>query len=173
MVVLRLNLRSYGNSFTILEAKMPVIKLISTWFYSGLSPKAPGTCGSLAALPFVYVLAWWGGVTAVAVFALVVSVAGVYVADVYAKKLGQTDPGRIVVDEVAGQAIALLAAGTNLSLFVLGFGLFRLFDITKPWPVSWADQKVHGGLGIMLDDIFAGIIGGIILWGIKTYSGWF
>lgn len=152
---------------------MPVIKLISTWFYSGLSPKAPGTCGSLAALPFVYALAWWGGVNAVAVFALVVSVVGVFVADVYAKSLGQADPGQIVIDEVAGQAITLLAAGTSLPLFVAGFGLFRLFDIVKPWPVSWADTKVHGGLGIMLDDILAGIIGGAVLWGIKTYSGWF
>ncbi len=150
---------------------MPFIKIISTWFYSGLSPKAPGTCGSLAALPFVYVLAYWGGTEAVAVFAVIISVIGVYTADIYSKKLGISDPGQIVVDEVAGQAITLLVAGTNLWLYLLGFGLFRLFDISKPWPVSWADEKVHGGLGIMLDDIFAGIIGGTILWGIKTYSG--
>jgi len=155
------------------EAKMPIIKFISTWFYSGLFPKAPGTCGSLAALPFIYVLAWRYGVWGVAAFAAAVAVIGVYAADVYAKKLGKSDPGQIVVDEVAGQAITLLAAGTDIGLFVLGFGLFRLFDIVKPWPVSWADNEVRGGLGIMLDDILAGIIGGAVLWAVKTYSGWF
>lgn len=142
-------------------------KLLSTWFYSGLSPIAPGTCGSLATLPFVYALMFWSGAQAVLIFALCISVIGIFVANDYAKQLQQSDPGSIVIDEVAGQALTLLVAGTNLWLYILGFILFRLFDITKPWPVSWADQKVKGGLGIMLDDIFAGIIAGLILWVIK------
>lgn len=81
------------------------------------------------------------------------------------------DPGFIVIDETAGQAITLLAAGTNLWLYLIGFALFRLLDISKPWPVGWADKNVKGGLGIMLDDILAGIIGGVILYFIRNQ--WF
>lgn len=158
------------KSTTVMH-KSAILKLISTWFYSGLAPKAPGTFGSLATLPVVYLLAWFGGWTAVLIFALVVSVIGIWAADGYAKELGREDPGCIVIDETAGQALTLLAAGTNLWLYLIGFLLFRLLDISKPGPIGWADRKVHGGLGIMLDDIFAGIIGGIILFGIKTY--WF
>ncbi len=149
--------------------KTSFLKIAATWFYSGLSPKAPGTCGSLATLPFVYVLALCGGEIAVLSFVVAVFVIGVYVSGAYAKILGIKDPGQIVIDETAGQALTLVAAGTNLSLFVLGFILFRLFDITKPWPISWADEKVKGGLGIMLDDIFAGIISGVIIYGLKNW----
>lgn len=145
----------------------PLSKLLSTWFYSGLSPIAPGTFGSLAALPFIYALMHYLGAHAVLYFAIAISLIGIFVADNYAKQLKKSDPGSVVIDEVAGQAITLLVAGTNLWLYALGFVLFRLFDITKPWPVSWADQKVKGGLGIMLDDILAGALAGLILWVIK------
>lgn len=152
-------------------SKSSILKLISTWFYTGLFPKAPGTFGSLATLPAVWVLAWLGGWPAVLVFAAAVSVIGVWAADGYAKELGREDPGCIVIDETAGQALTLLAAGTNLWLYLIGFGLFRLLDISKPGPIGWADRKIHGGLGIMADDIIAGLIGGAILAGIRFY--WF
>ena len=151
--------------------KKEVSKIISTWFYSGLAPKAPGTFGSAATLPFVYVLAAWQGWTAVLAFALIVSVIGIWAADTYAKAVNIKDPGFIVIDETAGQAITLLAAGTNLWLYLIGFALFRLLDISKLWPVGWADKNVKGGLGIMLDDILAGIIGGGILYFIRNQ--WF
>lgn len=146
-----------------------LIELLSTWFYSGKSPFAPGTCGSLATLPFVFAVSYYYGSAGVAVFALIVSIAGVFIADAFEKKLGVKDPGQIVIDETAGQAITLLAAGTNIYLYAIGFALFRLFDISKPFPVSWADTKIKGGLGIMLDDILAGIMGGTILAAIKIY----
>ena len=145
------------------------LKYTATWFGSGLSPKAPGTAGSLATLPFVYALALVGGWQAVLAFALAVSVLGVFAADAYARQLGKEDPGCIVIDETAGQALTLLAAGTDWRLYVVGFALFRLLDITKPGPIGWADRRLHGGLGIMADDIIAGIIGALILWGIKIY----
>lgn len=150
-------------------SKKTILEITSTWFYSGLSPKAPGTCGSLATLPFVYALMYWNGATAVLIFAIIIAIAGAFAANAYAKVVGKKDPGLIVIDEVAGQAITLLAAGTNIWLYLIGFILFRIFDITKPWPVSWADQKVKGGLGIMLDDVLAGMIAGGILWMIKIY----
>lgn len=146
-----------------------LIEFLSTWFYSGKSPFAPGTCGSLATLPFVFAISYYYGIAGVAAFAFIVSIAGIFIADAFEKKLGVKDPGQIVIDETAGQAITLLAAGTNLYLYAIGFVLFRLFDISKPWPVSWADTKVKGGLGIMLDDILAGIMGGTVLAAIKLY----
>ncbi len=146
-----------------------LLEILSTWFYSGKAPFAPGTCGSLATLPFVFAISYYFGIVGVAVFALAVSILGVFVADAFEKKLGIKDPGQIVIDETAGQAITLLAAGTNLYLYVIGFVLFRLFDISKPFPVSWADTKIKGGLGIMLDDILAGVMGGIVLVALKHF----
>jgi phosphatidylglycerophosphatase A len=70
---------------------------------------------------------------------------------------GEEDPGWIVIDEVVGQGLTLLLTPPDLLNYAAGFALFRLFDIKKPWPVSWADQQIKGGLGIMLDDVLAGI----------------
>lgn len=146
-----------------------MLELIATWLYSGKSPKAPGTCGSLATLPFVFALAYFYGIYAVIAFAVIISVIGIPVAGKYAQALNIKDPGQIVIDEVAGQTIALIFAGTNLYLFAIGFALFRLFDISKPWLVGWADTKLSGGLGIMLDDIFAGIFAGILILLLQIY----
>ena len=133
-------------------------ELISTWFYVGKSRYAPGTVGSLATLPLVYLLHSYLGVAGVIVFVVFISAIGIIAAEKFSKALGIHDPGMIVVDEVAGQALALTFAGINLYLYLIGFILFRIFDILKPWPVGWADKKVSGGLGIMLDDILAGFI---------------
>lgn len=150
--------------------KISAAKLISTWFYTGLAPKAPGTFGSLMTLPFVYLADYWGGSMAILIFATASFVIGIWAADIYAKATQLKDPGFIVIDEVAGQSLTLWCAGLNPWLYLIGFGLFRLFDISKPWPVSWADSKVKGGLGIMLDDVFAGIMGGAVLYLIKIYA---
>ena len=106
-----------------------VLEVLATWFYSGKSPKAPGTCGSLATLPFVYIIAYYYGVYGITFFALLVAVIGIPVADKFAKSLNVKDPGQIVIDETAGQAITLLAAGTNIYLYVIGFVL--LFQNAK------------------------------------------
>lgn len=149
--------------------KKKLAKLTATWFYSGLSPFAPGTAGSLATLPVVFALSWGIGTGAVIIFAILISLIGIRAADVYAQEIKKEDPGCIVIDEVAGQSLALIAAGTNIWLFGAGFLLFRLFDISKPGPVGWADRNVKGGLGIMLDDIIAGIFAGIVVYLIKIY----
>jgi len=118
------------------DMRNPVL-LLAFGFGSGLSPKAPGTFGSLAALPFFLLL---GGLP-LPLFLLVVglvSVAGIWIC------------GR---------------AATLMGLWVLlGFALFRLFDILKPWPIRWFDENVHGGLGIMVDDIAAAVPAGLLLW---------
>ncbi len=138
-------------------------ELISTWFYVGKSRYAPGTVGSLATLPLVYLLHSYLGAGSVIIFVIIISLLGTIASERFSKAIGINDPGMIVVDEVAGQALALTFAGINLYLYLIGFILFRLFDITKPWPIGWADQKVSGGLGIMLDDILAGFISMILV----------
>lgn len=137
--------------------------VLATWFGAGLLPKAPGTWGSLAALPFAWIIAGAGGWPALAAATLLVFFVGWWAADRVATVIGLDDPGCIVIDEVAGQWLVLLATPPDLWRYLIGFALFRVFDITKPGPAGWADRHVKGGLGIMLDDVLAGIYGLIVM----------
>jgi phosphatidylglycerophosphatase A len=137
--------------------------VLATWFGSGLSPWAPGTAGSLAALPFAGLLAWAGGPWLLLAAAVAVFGVGVWASAVYRRRAGREDPGEVVIDEVAGQWLALVPAPLDPVLYTLGFLAFRLFDIWKPWPVGWLDRRVPGGLGIMLDDIAAGVYAGAVV----------
>ncbi|MEH6475825.1 MAG: phosphatidylglycerophosphatase A [Sneathiella sp.] len=132
--------------------------ILSTWFWTGLSPKAPGTMGSLAALPLGFLLLHFGGQLLLLEGIVVVFCIGLWSTHVYVTRSGKSDPGEVVIDEVAGQWIPLLVAGTNPLLYLLGFALFRLFDIWKPFPISWLDQNVKGAFGVMIDDILAGLV---------------
>jgi phosphatidylglycerophosphatase A len=135
---------------------------LATFAGAGLAPKAPGTAGSLAALPFAWLIAReWGGlglvVAAAAVFAT-----GWWAAAVVVRRVGP-DPSIVVIDEVAGQFLTLAVVPLDWRYYAAGFALFRLFDIVKPWPVGWADRRVGGGFGVMLDDILAAIYAGALL----------
>lgn len=148
---------------------------IASGFGSGLSPFAPGTVGSLVALPLYVLLAqgpaWLPWLAIVLTFALGTWAAGRVIA-----VLRIEDPGVVVVDEFVGQWLALalvdlalrlypggLAAPSTLALLGVGFLLFRLCDIVKPWPASWADRALDGGFGAMLDDAFAGLWAGVLM----------
>lgn len=136
---------------------------IATALGAGLSPRAPGTAGSLVAL-----LPWWfllrGLPLGWYVVVLVVGFAlGVWACAVSDRRVGMHDQGALVWDEVIGMWITLLAAPAAWWWMLAGFALFRLFDIWKPWPVSWADRRVHGGLGVMLDDVLAGLYALVVL----------
>ena len=138
------------------------IHLLAFGFGSGLAPKAPGTFGTLAAVPFYLALAplpvpMYLMIVA-ATFALGVGICGIASSD-----LGVHDHPGIVWDEFVGLWVALIAAPAGWWWIVVGFLLFRLFDIWKPWPIGWADQKVSGGLGIMLDDLIAGLYALVVL----------
>lgn len=137
--------------------------LLSTWFGIGLIARAPGTWGSLAALPFAWGLSLWGGAPVLLAACAVCTLLGWWASTVYVAKTGTDDPKEVVVDEVAGQWLVLATVPNDPLLFALGFVLFRFFDIFKPWPVGWADRHVGGGLGIMLDDLLAGLYGALIL----------
>lgn len=137
--------------------------VICTWFGSGLAPKAPGTMGSLAALPFALPIMWLGGNLGILFAGLLVGVLAVPVVNRYLQEFGRSDdPSEVVIDEVAGMWIALAAVPQSWWGWLLAFGLFRLFDIAKPWPVSWADECLPDGLGVMMDDVIAGVMAAIV-----------
>ncbi len=133
-----------------------IIMAIATGLWVGNLPKAPGTWGSLAAfLPWLLIK----GLTLPLYLLVLVAVfiIGFFAAGSAEKILDRADAGPIVIDEILGMFIALTLAPDHPVAWVLGFILFRIFDIAKPFPVSWFDQNVHGGIGIMMDDVVAGI----------------
>ncbi|MDE3059555.1 MAG: phosphatidylglycerophosphatase A [Pseudomonadota bacterium] len=131
---------------------------IATWFGSGLSPIVSGTAGSLAALPFAYAIEAYLGHAALLAASISIFLIGWWASNQYLKATGRDDdPSEIVVDEVAGQWLLLSFLPLTWQAYLVGFVLFRAFDIVKPWPVSLADQNIKGGLGIMLDDILAAL----------------
>ena len=133
--------------------------LAATWFGTGLIRPAPGTWGSLAALPFAWTMVQLGGPVALMVATAAVFALGCWASDVYERASEGKDPGSVVIDEVAGQWLVLIVVPLEPLYYLAGFLVFRLCDIAKPWPASWADGKVSGGLGIMLDDVLAALYG--------------
>jgi phosphatidylglycerophosphatase A len=131
--------------------------LLATWFGVGFLPIAPGTWGSLAALPLAWLIAATWGKFALGAATLAVFASGCWAAGRVASTGGVKDPGCVVIDEVVGQWLVLAVAPTKIAAYGIGFLLFRIADIAKPWPASWADRAVPGGVGIMLDDIFAAL----------------
>lgn len=148
--------------------------LIATWFGCGLISPAPGTWGSLGAIPVALALYHFGGLYAFIVIAIILTPLGFWATAKYEKASGIHDNKQIVIDEVIGQWIALLPVflltGINWGLILLAFALFRLFDITKPWPISHFDKNVKGATGVMMDDIIAGIFAAILITG-GIYAG--
>ncbi len=149
--------------------------LIATWGGAGLLKPAPGTWGSLAALPFAWGLMAWLGPIGLAVAAVLVFAAGCWATARYAQATGGHDPSEVVVDEVAGQwltlllGLTLLPAAADPWLFAAGFLLFRAFDIVKPWPIRYAERRVPGALGVMLDDVLAAVYAGVLLYLLGRY----
>ncbi|MFM1895718.1 MAG: hypothetical protein RLZZ385_792 [Pseudomonadota bacterium] len=139
----------------------PVL-LLAFGFGTGLSPRAPGTVGTALAVLIYLGLAplHWALYLGVV---LVAAAAGVWICDVSTRRLGVHDHPGIVWDEFVGYWITMFLAPDGWLWVVVGFVLFRLLDILKPWPVKWADRDVQGGLGIMLDDVLAGVMAAIAL----------
>ena len=131
---------------------------------SGAAPKAPGTFGTLAAIPIWYLFNDWA-LMPYLLLMVVTFVLGCWLCGKTSDDLGVHDHGGIVWDEFVGLWITLIAVPGGWYGVVSGFVLFRLLDILKPWPIKWADKRVEGGLGIMLDDVLAGIIASLCLHG--------
>jgi len=137
--------------------------LIGTWFGTGLLPKAPGTWGSLAALPIAWMLGARFGPAAVILAAAVLFGLGLWAVKAYLAQTPDRDPGAIVIDEVAGQMLAVAPAGLDPLAFGLGFIAFRFFDILKPWPIKALERGLGGALGVMADDIAAALYAAALL----------
>lgn len=131
--------------------------LIATWFGSGRLRPAPGTMGSLAAIPLGCVISYFGGSLGLLAAAVALFFVGAISANYFGAKSGVKDDQRIVVDEVIGLWIAAIPAGINWQLWLAAFVLFRLFDIYKPWPASYFDKRAGSGYDVLLDDVIAGI----------------
>ena len=147
-------------------------KLFLTFFGAGLAPKAPGTAGTLASLPVGLAILYLFGMETFFMMTLAITVMGIFEINKYEKLTGEHDQQEIVIDEAAGMWLALMIAVSTAATMtypyaevlaiVLSFAAFRLFDIWKPSTIGWIDREVKGGLGVMLDDVLAGIAGGLL-----------
>jgi phosphatidylglycerophosphatase A len=138
------------------------VHFLSVGFGIGTVPVAPGTFGTLIAIPF-YLLLQHLPLVMYGMIVLVAALVGIWLCDKTAKALGEHDHPSIVWDEMVGYWLTMFAAPKGWVWVILGFGLFRLFDIWKPWPIGWVDRHVSGGFGIMFDDILAAVYAGLIL----------
>ncbi len=140
-----------------------IVRFLASGFFSGHIPFTPGTCGTLIAIPLylllIGALQGWryaGAVVAVTLFAI-------WISGLAEKIYGRKDPPQVVIDEIAGFLLTMTAIPPTVVYIILGFILFRLFDILKPHPASWINSRMRGGSGIVLDDIVAGLYANIIL----------
>lgn len=131
------------------------VSLISTCCGLGYLPFAPGTWGSLLALPLAWLMLSQWGPYILLIVAFVLFLAGMLASAIHQKRIEDKDPSYIVVDELVGQLLVLSIAPLDWGYFFIAFLLFRIFDIYKPWPISWADKNIRNGFGIMFDDLLA------------------
>jgi phosphatidylglycerophosphatase A len=146
-------------------------KLVATFFGVGLSPKAPGTMGTLATIPLAIFLLWAGPFYMMGFIVLFLPLA-IYAADIHQKNLSIEDPQEIVIDEVFGFLITMTWLPITWQSVAAGFCLFRVLDIWKPFPIGYLDRKVPGGFGVMADDIAAGLIANVLLQIVYTKTMW-
>lgn len=139
-----------------------IATLLATWFGVGTIKWAPGTMGSLAALPFAYAIHLQFGHHILMVASLVLFLVGVWASNVYIALHKTQDPQEIVIDEVMGQWLIMAALVPTWKAYLAGFLIFRLFDILKPWPISYFDRTIPGGFGVMFDDAVAAIYPSIL-----------
>jgi phosphatidylglycerophosphatase A len=147
------------------------LKLLATFFGVGRMKKAPGTWGTLATIPLVILLSWAGPLYYMAAVILLLPV-GIMACQVYEQDKGGHDHKEIVIDEVLGFLITMIWLPMTWQAILIGFALFRLLDITKPLFIGYLDKKVQGGLGVMIDDVAAGVIASLIMQVLFTQTNW-
>lgn len=148
------------------------VTLLASFGGSGFITPASGTWGSLAALPIAtYILFNYSGLNLL-YLSFTLFLIGMWVCREWLNAVGDqdNDPSMIVIDEAAGLSLTLAFAEMSLISVFLGFALFRLFDIAKPWPISWLEKRFSGAFGIMIDDMVAGLLAGIILFFFQIYG---
>jgi phosphatidylglycerophosphatase A len=150
-----------------------ISELFATFFYVGKFPKAPGTAGTLATIPLWVFLAYYFHAVWYMVIVFLILLFGIYICQIYENYSEKHDSKEIVIDEVVGYLITMTWLPLTWQSCVLGFVLFRILDILKPPPIRQLDQKVKGGVGVMIDDVAAGIIANLVLQLIYTHTNWF
>ena len=147
------------------------VHFLALGFGSGLIKPAPGTWGTLTAIPLYLLVMNFMAATSYAYFAIISIgfLVGIYLCGKTASDAGVHDHGSIVWDEIVGFFITMMLLPVTWQNVVLGFVLFRLFDIVKPWPIKWLDKHVDGGFGIMIDDVLAGVFAWILLYLAQPY----
>jgi phosphatidylglycerophosphatase A len=143
------------------------VHFLAFGFGAGLLPYAPGTAGTLIAVPLLLLSAMWGH-TVQSVITVAITLIGIYICERSSRKLGVHDHSGIVWDEIAGFFIACWAIPLQWQWLAAAFAVFRFFDIVKPSPIREADHSLRGGVGIMLDDVLAGVFTGVILYVIQV-----
>ena len=148
------------------------VHLLAVGFGSGLIKPAPGTWGTLAAIPPFVLIAQWVPTSSVGYFLILMTsfLIGIYLCGKTASDIGVHDHGSIVWDEFVGLWVALAWFPFDWQTVLLAFVLFRIFDIVKPWPIKLLDKHVHGGFGIMIDDIIAGVFAWIVLYSLFYFQ---
>jgi phosphatidylglycerophosphatase A len=144
------------------------VHFLALGFGSGLSPVAPGTFGTLVAIP-LYLLLHSFSLPIYLIVTALLAIIGIALCDISARKLGVHDHPGIVWDEVVGYLVTMIGAPTGWQWVFFGFVLFRVFDIIKPWPIRIIDRKIEGGFGIMLDDLLAGAMAALLLKGVLLW----
>ena len=148
-----------------------LLKQVATFFGIGFFPKGPGTAGTFATIPLVLLLSWAGPLFYMAAVILLLPVA-IIAAQVYEQDAGGHDHNEIVIDEVIGFLVAMTWLPMTWQSLLAGFLLFRVLDILKPFPISYLDEKVPGGFGVVVDDLFAGLVVNIILQYVYQHTSW-
>ncbi len=157
-----------NNTPTFKQLLANPVQMLAFGFGSGLAKKAPGTMGTLVAVPMYYGLVQLSEVVYLATMLLVI-VAGVWICGKASEEIGVHDHGGIVWDEIAGYLLTMYWVTFSWQSMALGFVLFRVFDILKPWPINWLDRRVEGGFGIMVDDLLAALMAAACLFIIMSF----
>lgn len=139
-----------------------LVMLLATWFGSGRSPVAPGTAGTAAAIP-LYLLVSRLPLSGYLLFTILFTLFSIVVASRAEEILGCHDHGSLVIDEVAGFLVTMAGSTPGLTQMALGFVLFRIFDVLKPFPAGWIDRTIPGGAGVVLDDVAAGVYACLVM----------
>lgn len=148
--------------------KINYCKIIYSWFYLGYSPVAPGTVGTLGAIPLVYFLSKVS-LNGYFIVLLPFYFMGIEAADIAEITSSEHDPKYVVIDEVMGFMVTMFGIDMNWQNILIGLFLFRIFDIFKPYPISWIDRNIRGGHGVMLDDVLAGLMSCLLLHLLSKY----
>tara|TARA_B100001971_G_scaffold213155_1_gene245464 strand:+ start:41924 stop:42415 length:492 start_codon:yes stop_codon:yes gene_type:complete len=151
--------------------KIKSARLFLSFFGVGFAPKAPGTFGSAATLPLLYLFGLYSNIYTLAIFTVVLFIASVFIAEYAQNELHVHDPGWIVMDEVLGMLVTYMFVFPSLDFIelFLVFVIFRFFDIIKIWPASYFDKKIKHGLGTIIDDVISAIYAGIVVLLVKNY----